>query len=451
MKDYLYTIALLVILCTTNLLYSATHSETFFMADSVESKLISTQEIDEAAETLRGIATHTPIQENILLSDEIGANVWLKREDLQVVRSYKIRGAYNKIQSLTDKELEHGVVCASAGNHAQGVALACYKKKIHGTIFMPNTTPAQKVNQVKMFGKNYVEVVLEGDTFDDSFSKAAAFCGEKGAAFIPPFNDPKIIAGQGTVGKEILEDMTEKIDYLLVPVGGGGLSAGVGSYFNAVSPDTVIIGIEPEGAPAMQKSLELSEVITLPEIDKFVDGAAVQRVGDITFDICREVLDRVITVPEGMICGTILKMYNEQAIVVEPAGALAISALELLKDELHGKTVVSVVSGSNNDITRTAEINERWLMYQGLKHYFIVDFPQRAGALMEFLSDVLGPDDDITYFEYSKKTNRELGPALIGLELQNKHDLKPLIERMEAKNFSFEYVNDQPRLFRFLT
>ncbi|MBO6792561.1 MAG: threonine ammonia-lyase IlvA [Balneolaceae bacterium] len=421
------------------------------MSDSIESKLISIREIDEAAETLRGIATHTPLQENPLLSEEIGADIWLKREDLQVVRSYKIRGAYNKIQSLSEKELANGVVCASAGNHAQGVAFACYKKKIHGTIFMPITTPAQKVKQVKMFGKEFVEVVLEGDTFDDSFAKASAFCEDKGAAFIPPFNDPKIIAGQGTVGKEILQDIDTNIDYLLVPVGGGGLSAGVGSYFKVHSPETVIIGIEPAGAPAMKQSMELGEVITLPNIDKFVDGAAVQRVGDITFEICREVLDRVITVPEGMICGTILKMYNEQAIVVEPAGALALSALELLKDELKGKTVVSVVSGSNNDITRTAEIKERWLMYQGLKHFFIVDFPQRAGALMEFLSEVLGPDDDITYFEYSKKTNRELGPALIGLELQNKHDLEPLIDRMKAKKFSFEYVNDQPRLFRFLT
>lgn len=316
---------------------------------------------------------------------------------------------------------------------------------------MPVTTPEQKVKQVKMFGKEYVKVVLEGDTFDDSFAKAKAFCNEQGAAFIPPFNDHKIIAGQGTVGKEVLDDADFKIDYLLVPVGGGGLSAGMGSYFKAISPDTKIIGIEPEGAPAMQRSLELGEVITLDDIDKFVDGAAVKRVGDITFEICREVLDRVITVPEGKICGTILKMYNEQAIVVEPAGAMSITALDLLKDEIRGKNVVSVVSGSNNDITRTAEIKERHLMYEGLKHYFIVDFPQRAGALMEFLSEVLGPDDDISYFEYSKKTNRELGPALIGIEIRHKDDLDPLIERMKAKNFSFEYVNDQPRLFRFLT
>lgn len=421
------------------------------MADSIESNLISVEEIFNAANTLNGIAQHTPLQQNFQLSEEYKADIWLKREDLQVVRSYKIRGAYNKISSLSTKELANGVVCASAGNHAQGVALSCYRKQIHGTIFMPITTPEQKVNQVKMFGKDSIDVVLEGDTFDDSFAKAKAFCNEKGSAFIPPFNDAKIIAGQGTVGKEILDDMPIHIDYLLVPVGGGGLSAGVGSYFKTVSPNTIIIGIEPEGAPAMKQSIETGEIITLPEIDKFVDGAAVKSVGEITFNICNKVLDRVITIPEGMICGTILKMYNEQAIVVEPAGALSISALEILKNELQGKTVVSVVSGSNNDITRTAEIKERFLMYEGLKHFFIVDFPQRAGALVEFLKDVLGPDDDITYFEYSKKTNRELGPALIGFELKHKDDLKPLIQRMKAKNFSFEYVNDSPRLFRFLT
>ncbi len=421
------------------------------MADTITSSTISVADIDQAAITLKDIATHTPLIKNHQLSEEYEADIWLKREDLQVVRSYKIRGAYNKIDHTPAEELKNGVVCASAGNHAQGVALACYKKQIHGTIFMPVTTPEQKVKQVKMFGKEFVTVVLEGDTFDDSFAEAKSFCDEKNAAFIPPFNDPKIIAGQGTVGKEILDDSSFDIDYLLLPVGGGGLSAGVGSYFAEKSPRTKLIGIEPEGAPAMKKSIELGEIVKLDEIDKFVDGAAVQKVGSITFEICKDVLNRVITVPEGKICGTILKMYNEQAIVVEPAGAMSITALDSVREEIKGKTVVCIVSGSNNDITRTPEINERWLIYQGLKHYFIVDFPQRAGALMEFLRDVLGPDDDITYFEYSKKTNRELGPALIGLEIKQKEDLLPLVERMKAKNLNFEYVNDQPRLYRFLT
>ena len=421
------------------------------MAETVHTKLISVEDINQAALTLKEIAIHTPLLKNIQLSDEYEAEIWLKREDLQVVRSYKIRGAYNKIDNTPVEELKNGVVCASAGNHAQGVALACFKKQIHGTIFMPVTTPAQKVKQVKMFGKEFVTVVLEGDTFDDSFAKAKVFCDEKNAAFIPPFNDPKIIAGQGTVGKEILDDAVGEIDFLVLPVGGGGLSAGVGSYFNAVSQSTKLIGIEPEGAPAMKVSIEKGEIVTLENIDKFVDGAAVQRVGSITFEICKEVLDRVITVPEGKICGTILQMYNEQAIVVEPAGAMSITALALIREEIKGKTVVCIVSGSNNDITRTAEINERWLMYKGLKHYFIVDFPQRAGVLMEFLRDVLGPNDDITYFEYSKKTNRELGPALIGLEINHQSDLEPLMKRMEAKNLTFRYVNDEPTLYRFLT
>ena len=421
------------------------------MADTIASKTVSVADIDQAAITLKDIATHTPLIKNLQLSEEYQADIWLKREDLQVVRSYKIRGAYNKIDNTPAEELQNEVVCASAGNHAQGVALACFKKQIQGTIFMPVTTPAQKVKQVKMFGKEFVTVVLEGDTFDDSFAKAKAFCDEKQAAFIPPFNDPKIIAGQGTVGKEILDDAGFDIDYLLLPVGGGGLSAGVGSYFSEKSPTTKLIGIEPEGAPAMKESIKQGEIVTLEHIDKFVDGAAVKKVGSITFEICREVLDRVITVPEGKICGTILKMYNEQAIVVEPAGAMSITALDNVREEIKGKTVVCIVSGSNNDITRTPEINERWLMYQGLKHYFIIDFPQRAGALMEFLRDVLGPDDDISYFEYSKKTNRELGPALIGLEIKHKDDLEPLMKRMEEKNLHFEYVNDQPRLFRFLT
>lgn len=421
------------------------------MAETIEKKIVSIADINQAALTLKDIATHTPLINNIQLSDKYEADIWLKREDLQVVRSYKIRGAYNKIDNTPKEELRNGVVCASAGNHAQGVALACFKKQIRGTIFMPVTTPAQKVKQVKMFGKEFVDVVLEGDTFDDSFAKAKTYCDEKNAAFIPPFNDPKIIAGQGTVGKEILDDANTEIDYLILPVGGGGLSAGVGSYFHEISPNTKLIGVEPEGAPAMKESIEKGELVTLDKIDKFVDGAAVQRVGDLTFAICREVLDRVITVPEGMICGTILQMYNEQAIVVEPAGAMSITALDLVRDEIKGKTVVCIVSGSNNDITRTAEINERWLMYKGLKHYFIVDFPQRAGVLMEFLRDVLGPNDDITYFEYSKKTNRELGPALIGLEIKHSDDLEPLIKRMEAKNLTFRYVNDEPTLYRFLT
>ena len=411
---------------------------------------ISIDNILTAAENLKEVIIRTPLVPNPLLSERFGANVLLKREDLQVVRSYKIRGAFNKIQSLSAEQLANGVVCASAGNHAQGVALACYKKGIHGTIYMPSPTPSQKVNQVKMFGKDAIDVVLTGDTFDDAFAEAISFSEQNQAAFIPPFDDQKIVEGQGTVGKEILEDSAEPIDYLIVPVGGGGLAAGVSSYFKVLSPNTKIIGVEPAGAPAMKTSMEKGQLVTLDKIDKFVDGAAVRRVGDLTFEICKENLDRVITVSEGQVCSEILSLYNEQAIVVEPAGALAIAALHQLRDELAGKNVVSVVSGSNNDITRTAEIKERSLLHEGLKHYFIINFPQRAGALREFLTDVLGPNDDIAHFEYSKKNSRERGPALIGIELQKQSDLAPLIDRMEKKKFRYEYVNDQPDLFHYL-
>ncbi|MEO1096761.1 MAG: threonine ammonia-lyase IlvA [Bacteroidota bacterium] len=411
---------------------------------------ISIDNILTAAENLKEVIIRTPLLPNPLLSERFGANVLLKREDLQVVRSYKIRGAFNKIQSLSAEQLANGVVCASAGNHAQGVALACYKKGIHGMIYMPSPTPSQKVNQVKMFGKDAIDVVLTGDTFDDAFAEAISFSEQNQAAFIPPFDDQKIVEGQGTVGKEILEDKAEPIDYLIVPIGGGGLAAGVSSYFKVLSPNTKIIGVEPAGAPAMKTSMEKGQLVTLDKIDKFVDGAAVRRVGDLTFAICMENLDRVITVSEGQVCSEILSLYNEQAIVVEPAGALAIAALHQLRDELAGKNVVSVVSGSNNDITRTAEIKERSLLHEGLKHYFIINFPQRAGALREFLTDVLGPNDDIAHFEYSKKNSRERGPALIGIELQKQSDLAPLIDRMEKKKFRYEYVNDQPDLFHYL-
>ncbi|MDX1627891.1 MAG: threonine ammonia-lyase IlvA [Fulvivirga sp.] len=411
---------------------------------------VSVEGIKQAAEKLDGVITRTPLQKNLHLSEKYKANISLKREDLQVVRSYKIRGAYNKISSLTQEELQHGVVCASAGNHAQGVAYACQQKKIRGVIFMPTPTPDQKIKQVKMFGKEHIEVVLIGDTFDDAYKEAITYGKRHKMALIPPFDDEKIIEGQGTVGLEILKDSREPIDYLLLPVGGGGLASGIAAYFKEVSPQTKIIGVEPEGAAAMKASLQQGKVVTLEKIDKFVDGAAVKKVGDLNFEICKAKIDQVITVPEGKVCSEILSLYNEQAIVVEPAGALSIAALSLIEEPIEGKNIVCVVSGSNNDMTRTMEIKERSMLYEGLKHYFIVNFPQRAGALREFLMEVLGPDDDITHFEYSKKNNRERGPALIGLELKKSTDLSALIARMNQKKFRYEYVNDQPHLFHYL-
>jgi threonine dehydratase len=408
------------------------------------------QNINRAKINLNDVILQTPLQKNLNLSDEFHANILLKREDLQVVRSYKLRGAYNKIAHLSAEELKNGVVCASAGNHAQGVAYSCRKLGIKGKIYMPTTTPQQKIKQVKMFGKEFVEVVLSGDTFDDAQNSALADAAKTGMAFIHPFDDPQIIEGQATVALEILQDTREHIDFVFVPIGGGGLIAGMGAYFRQVSPQTKIIGVEPAGAASMQKSLEAGKVVELKNIDKFVDGAAVQKVGQLTFDICRTVVDHIIVVPEGRICTKILDLYNRDAIVLEPAGALSIAALDFYRDEIRGKNVVCIVSGSNNDITRTEEIKERSLLYEGLKHYFIVRFPQRAGALRIFVDVVLGPTDDITHFEYSKKNNREKGPAVIGIEVQNKEDFNGLVQRMEENGFVYEYLNERQDLFQFL-
>lgn len=402
-----------------------------------------------AAERLKKVAIHTPLQPNLNLSERFRANILLKREDLQVVRSYKLRGAYNKMSQLSSESCAAGVVCASAGNHAQGVAYACRLMKIKGAIFMPTTTPNQKVKQVKMFGKEFIDVRLVGDTFEDAFEASQRYCDDEGAIFVHPFDDPQVIEGQGTVGLEIFKDADVRIDYLLLAIGGGGLASGVSTVFRQLSPQTKIIGVEPAGAPAMENAFDREEIVTLDKVDKFVDGAAVKRVGDMTFEICRRNLDRVVLVPEGKVCSTILQLYNEEAIVAEPAGALTIAALDFVADEIVGKNVVCLVSGGNNDITRTEEIKERSLLYEGLKHYFIIRFPQRAGALREFLG-TLGPDDDITHFEYVKKTSREQGPALVGIELKNRDEFEPLLERMKNSRITFEYINDRQDLFQFL-
>ncbi|GAB3986656.1 threonine ammonia-lyase IlvA [Spirosoma daeguense] len=420
------------------------------MADNEKQAFVpSLDNIYVAAKRLQGVATHTPLQENLNLSDRYGATIFLKREDLQVVRSYKIRGAYNKMASLSTEALAKGVVCASAGNHAQGLAYACRKMAISGTIFMPTTTPNQKVKQVKLFGKEYVEVVLVGDTYDDAYYAAMEFVQTHDCTFVHPFDDLQVMEGQGTVGLEIFRDSNVQIDYLLMAIGGGGLAAGVSTVFKQLSPRTKLIGVEPLGSPSMKISIDEGHVVALDKIDKFVDGAAVKRPGDITFNVCSKNLDRVLLIPEGKVCTTILQLYNEDAIVAEPAGALTIAALDFLKDEIKGKNVVCLVSGGNNDITRTEEIKERSLLYEGLKHYFIIRFPQRAGAFRDFLN-VLGPNDDISRFEYVKKTNRETGPAVVGVELKNREDFEPLIQRMQDQNIVFEYLNDQPDLFQFL-
>ena len=406
--------------------------------------------IDHAATVLSEILDPTPFMMNNNLSDIYDAEVYLKREDLQIVRSYKIRGAYNMIRSLSEDSLKNGIVCASAGNHAQGVAFSCSKLKIMGSIFMPVTTPKQKIEQVRMFGKEFIEIILTGDTFDAANAAAIEYSKEKSKTFIPPFDDPKVMEGQGTIGKEILSQTPGKLDYIFVPIGGGGLASGLGSYIKAMSPETKIIGVEPAGAPCMKCAIENGGPIALEEIDKFVDGAAVQKAGAKTYEVCREVLDDIIIVPEGAVCTTIIQMYNKSAIVVEPAGALSSAALRFYADKIKGKRVACVVSGSNNDITRMEEIREKSLLYEGLKHYFIVNFPQKSGAVVSFINNVIGPSDDLVHIQYIKKTNKNSGPALIGIELANKEDFEPLIKRMNDHGVQYEYINKNNQLFEIL-
>lgn len=406
--------------------------------------------VRSAANKLQGIATVTPLERSVNYSKQYDCNVMLKREDLQIVRSYKIRGAYNKMKSLSEEQLHNGIVCASAGNHAQGVAYSCKALKVYGKIFMPSPTPGQKIEQVKMFGEKYVEIILLGDTFDEASAYAKAYCDAHAMSFIHPFDDEKVIEGQATIGLEILEQSNEPIDYIFLPVGGGGLAAGLSSVLKIVSPHTKIIGVEPKGAPSMKTSLARNENYTLSDIDKFVDGAAVKRVGERNFHICQSNLFDMATVDEGKVCETILYVYNKAAIVLEPAGALSISALEQYADVIKGKNVVCIVSGGNNDITRMEEIKERAMLYQGLKHYFLVTFPQRAGALKEFVADILGPTDDITHFEYTKKTSREKGTAVVGIELKCNEDFNPLLLRMKDKHFFGGYLNDNSVLMDML-
>jgi threonine dehydratase len=402
-----------------------------------------------AMQRLKKVVNRTPLTFNQNLSRKFQCNVYLKREDLQIVRSYKLRGAYNMMSSLPPEQLQKGVVCASAGNHAQGFAYSCKKLNVKGVVFMPFVTPNQKVHQTKMFGENFVEVVLTGDTFDDCAIAAKKYTIDNNMVFIPPFDDYKIIEGQATVGVEILEDQPD-IDYIFIPVGGGGLSAGVGSYFKTFSPHTKIIGVEPAGAPSMYEAKLAGKPVALESIDRFVDGAAVKRVGDITFSICKEVLDDMHLVAEGRICSTILKLYNEDAIVVEPAGALSIAVLDDYAEEIKGKNIVCIVSGSNNDIDRMQEIKERSLQYEGLKHYFLVRFAQRPGALKEFVNHVLGPNDDITRFEYMQKHNKETGPALVGIELKERQDYEVLLKNMQRYQINYTELNKNDNLFGYL-
>ncbi|KAB1229657.1 threonine ammonia-lyase [Chryseobacterium viscerum] len=418
------------------------------MKEGIASSVL--ENVYKAEERLKDVVVKTPLAVNNNLSAIYEANISFKREDLQRVRSYKIRGAYNKMATMSQEELSKGVVCASAGNHAQGVAFACHTMKVKGTIFMPLPTPGQKLEQVKMFGGEYIDVILYGDTFDAAKDAAMSFCKDHNSAFIHPFDDPAIIEGQATTALEILEQTEGVIDYLFVPIGGGGLAAGICSVFQHLSPQTKIIGVEPSAAASMKKALEKGKPVLLEKISRFVDGAAVQQVGDLTFERCKDILYDMATVEEGLVCQTILSLYNKDAIVVEPAGALSVAALEKYRDEIKGKNVVCIISGSNNDITRMEEIKEKALLYAGLKHYFLVRFPQRPGALKTFVIDVLGPDDDITYFEYTQKNSKEKGIAVVGIALKQNKDFTPLIDKMKQNDFFVNYLNNDPSLMNLL-
>lgn len=406
-------------------------------------------DFNKAVERLKPVVTKTPLVFSHSLSRRYGCNVYLKREDLQVVRSYKLRGAYNMMSSLAKEQLQRGVVCASAGNHAQGFAYSCKKLGVKGVVFMPIITPQQKVQQTKFFGEKFIQIQLVGDTFDDCSFAAQEYTMKNGMTFIPPFEHARIIEGQATVGVEILDELSQ-VDYLFIPVGGGGLSSGVGTYFKTFSPLTKIIGAEPEGAPSMKAAFEAGHPVTLENIDRFVDGAAVKRVGELTYSICKNVLDQVYLVPEGKVCSTILKLYNEDALVVEPAGALAIASLDGYSDEIKRKNVVCIVSGGNNDIDRMQEIKERSLQYEGLKHYFLIRFAQRPGALKEFVNHVLGPNDDIVRFEYIQKHNKETGPALVGIELKSKEDYEALVENLNEYHINYTEINKDDNLFGYI-
>ncbi|HVA97066.1 MAG TPA: threonine ammonia-lyase IlvA [Candidatus Acidoferrales bacterium] len=411
---------------------------------------ITIQQIDEAAKRLEGVVIKTPLQKSKRLSSLFDANIYIKREDQQEVRSYKIRGAFNKISSLTAAERKRGVVAASAGNHAQGVAQSCALLKIKGVIFMPTVTPNQKIDRVKHFGDGFVDIRLVGETYDEASKSAHEYCKKEKAVYIHPFNDPETITGQATIGKEIYEKLQGNVDVVIVPIGGGGVASGVSTYLKQMNPKIKIYGTEPKGAASMNESLKAGKVVNLEKIDTFVDGAAVAKIGDLTFEICKKNLEKVIVIPEGKICNTMIGLYQNEGIIAEPAGALSLSAFDDLRHEIKGKTVVCILSGGNNDLLRYPEIMERSLIYQGRKHYFIIEFTQKPGQLRNFLEKALGPTDDIVLFEYMKKTNRETGAALVGIELTDRKDYKPLLERMKTIGIKFEMLSDKELLYNYL-
>ncbi|WP_092565769.1 threonine ammonia-lyase IlvA [Bowdeniella nasicola] len=416
---------------------------------------LSPAAISAAAERLGTTIRRTPLEMSLRLSGDLHTPVYLKREDLQMGRSYKVRGAYTLISSLSDADRAHGVACASAGNHAQGVAFACRQLRIKGRVFLPTTTPRQKRDRIQDIGGPWVEQVITGVTFDQSSEAAQRYAAESGANYVPPFDDPRTIVGQGTVAKELLEQAGEKVGTIIVPIGGGGLISGIALWAKHVDPSIRVIGVEPAGAASMQAALRSGGPVALEQVDPFVDGTAVGKVGQYTFEVVRELVDDIVSVPAGAVCTEMLDLYQTEGIIAEPSGALASAAARRYIPGL-GRTskatdaIVCIVSGGNNDVSRYADVLERSLIHEGVRHYFLVTFPQQPGALRHFLDDTLGPDDDIVLFEYTKKTNRETGPALVGIDLAGPEALPALLDRMAASPLAIEKISPDSPVFGFV-
>ncbi|MFC5261970.1 threonine ammonia-lyase IlvA [Kribbella qitaiheensis] len=419
-------------------------------SDSVARYTVDAERIEDAVKRLDGVAVRTPLQRNLRLSARTGADVWLKREDLQIGRSYKLRGAYNLIAQLDDKAKKAGVICASAGNHGQGLAYSCHILDVHGRVYVPRTTPRQKRDRIAALGGSQVEVIITGDSYDDAAAAALAEATETGATLVPAFDDPRTVAGQGTLAVELVDQLGHAPDVLVVPVGGGGLIAGVATWLAERHPGVRVVGVEPGGAASMAAALAAGEPVTLPHLDSFVDGAAVRRVGDVTLPLVSAAGVEMTSVPEGLVCSEMLELYQTDGLIAEPAGALSAAALGNAVEVRPGDTVVCLLSGGNNDVSRYGEILERSLVHEGLKHYFLVTFPQEPGALRQFLDGVLGPDDDITLFEYVKRNNRETGVALVGIEIGRPGDISLLLERMDAAPLDIERIKPDSAEFRYL-
>ncbi|BBZ75800.1 L-threonine dehydratase biosynthetic IlvA [Mycolicibacterium anyangense] len=413
---------------------------------------LTAADIDEAARRISDVVSTSPLQYSDRLSAATGAQVYLKREDLQLVRSYKLRGAFNLLMQLSGDELRAGVVCASAGNHAQGFALACRSMGVHGRVYVPAKTPKQKRDRIRYHGGDFIELIVGGKTFDLAAEAALEDVARTGATLVPPYDDTRTMAGQGTIAVEILDQLDAEPDLVIVPVGGGGCISGITTYLAERTTNAAVLGIEPAGAPSMMAALAAGEPVDLDHVDQFVDGAAVRRAGDLTYRALAAAGDMVSvsTVDEGAVCSAMLDLYQNEGIIAEPAGALSVAGL-LEADVAPGSTVVCLISGGNNDVSRYGEILERSLVHRGLKHYFLVDFPQEPGALRRFLDTVLGPNDDITLFEYVKRNNRETGEALVGIELTSANDLDGLVQRMTDSDAHVELLEPGSPTYRYLT